>query len=317
MKFEGVKSKALASGSISHANIGRRWRTVTYFPSIKKGLADGRFYFSVSPLSVFNLLRRSRASLPQISSMAPFDSQPIKSLPTPKAGSIVARSYQSGSMDHHTIVDVVVIIVIFVALILSLSALAWFRPTLSSIHAFPVHGTSVPVTHTATPVRPTMTPGRSIHYSRQILVTSFSLLQTWWARASHNGTPRSATGIVHHEPTLYRGAQLPAHASSAGIGTEPYTRSPSFTTFAPTSISGAPSIVNTYVDSEAVELHMLGGSKAPSTSSFAVTDNVADTTDSPVVVILSAPEPAAHVFVGPASGASDPPSTTDLPLGRS
>ncbi|KAG1739576.1 hypothetical protein EDB19DRAFT_1908843 [Suillus lakei] len=276
--------------------------------------------------------------------MAPFDSQPIKSLPTPKAGSIVARSYQSGSMDHHTIVDVVVIIeplrplswfppstvslvihdtdntsltVIFVALILSLSALAWFRPTLSSFHAFPVHGTSVPVTHTATPVRPTMTPGRSIHYSRQILVTSFSLLQTWWARASHNGTPRSATGIVHHEPTLYRGAQLPAHASSAGIGTEPYTRSPSFTTFAPTSISGAPSIVNTYVDSEAVELHMLGGSKAPSTSSFAVTDNIADTTDSPVVVILSAPEPVAHVFVGPASGASDPPSTTDLPLGRS
>jgi hypothetical protein len=109
----------------------------------------------------------------------------------------------------------------------------------------------------------------------------------------------------HHEPTLFRAVQLSAHASSAGMGAEFYPRSPSFTTFAPTSISGAPSIVNTFVDSDAVELHVLDGSKGPSTSSLPVADDT-DITDIQVVVpsatefivcvdadtILQAPDPS-------------------------
>jgi hypothetical protein len=94
----------------------------------------------------------------------------------------------------------------------------------------------------------------------------------------------------HHEPTLFRAAQLSAHTSSAGMGAEFYPRSPSFTTFAPTSMSGAPSIVNTFVDSEAMELHVFDGSKAPSTSSLAVADD-ADITDIQIVV------PSATEFV--------------------
>jgi hypothetical protein len=86
----------------------------------------------------------------------------------------------------------------------------------------------------------------------------------------------------HHEPTLSRAAQLSTHTSSV-LGTEFYPHSPSFTTFAPTSMSGAPSIVNTFVDSDAVELHVLGGSKTPSTSLLAAADD-ADITDNQVVV---------------------------------
>ncbi|KAG1729300.1 hypothetical protein EDD22DRAFT_409508 [Suillus occidentalis] len=139
--------------------------------------------------------------------MAPFDTQPIKSLPAPRTGNIIARSYQPGSMDRHTIIDIIVVMVIFVALLLSLTALACFRPTsLSSLRAVPVLGTSVPVPNTATPVRSTATPRR---YSRQILVTTFFVLHNWWARASHHGIPRSAMDTPrHHEPTLFRAAQL-------------------------------------------------------------------------------------------------------------
>lgn len=236
----------------------------------------------ILPFFVFDLLRHSR---PVHLVMAPFDTQPIKSLPAPRTGNIIARSYQPGSMDRHTIIDIIVVMVIFIALLLSLTALACFRPTsLSSLRAVPVLGTSVPVTNTATPVRSTATPRRSIRHSRQILVTTFLVLHNWWARASHNGIPRSAMDTArHHEPTLFRAAQLSAHASSAGMGAEFYPRSPSFTTFAPTSISGAPSIVNTFVDSEAMELHVLGGSKGPSTSSLPVADD-ADITDIQVVV---------------------------------
>lgn len=216
--------------------------------------------------------------------MAPFDTQPIKLLPAPRTENIIARSDQLGSMDRHTIIDVVVVMAIFIVLLLSLSALACFRPTsLSSLRAIPVLGTSVPVANAASPVHPTATPGRSIRHSRQILVTLFLILHNWWARASHNGIPRSAMDTTrHHEQTLFRAAQLPTHTSLAGMGTEFYARSPSFSTFVPTSMSGAPSIVNTFVDSEAVELRVLDGSKA-STSSLAVA-NDADITDNQVVV---------------------------------
>ncbi|KAG2749444.1 hypothetical protein P692DRAFT_20818619 [Suillus brevipes Sb2] len=215
--------------------------------------------------------------------MAPFDTQPIKSLPAPRTGNIIARTYQTGSMDRHTIIDIIVVMVIFVALILSLTALACFRPTsLSTLRTVPVFGASVPVTNPATPVRSTATPRRSIPHSRQILVTSFLVLHNWWARASHHGIPRSTMDTArHHEPTLFRAAQPYAHPS--GLGAEFYPRSPSFTTFAPTSISGAPSIVNTFVDSDAVELHVLDGSKGPSTSSLPVADD-ADISDIQVVV---------------------------------
>ncbi|KAG1810829.1 uncharacterized protein BJ212DRAFT_570105 [Suillus subaureus] len=201
--------------------------------------------------------------------MAPFDAEPIKSLPALGAGNIVARSYQSGSMDRHTMIDVIVMIVL---------------------------GTSVPVTNTATPARSTATPGRSIRYSRQILVSL--LLHNWWIRAFHNGIPRPVTNTAHHEQTLFHVAQLSAHTSSAGMGN---TRSPSFTTFAPISISAASSIVDTFVNSEAVELHMLGSSKTPSTSSLAVADD-ADTQ----IVVLSPTEPIARADVGTAPEAPDP-----------
>lgn len=185
-------------------------------------------------------------------------------------------------MDRHTIIDIIVVMVIFVALLLSLTALACFRPTsLSSLRAVPVLGTSVPVPNTATPVRSTATPRR---YSRQILVTTFFVLHNWWARASHHGIPRSAMDTPrHHEATIFRVAQLSAHAPSASMGAEFFPRSPSFTTFAPTSISGEPSIVNTFVDSDAVELHVLDSSKGPSTSSLPVADDT-DITDIQVVV---------------------------------
>lgn len=236
--------------------------------------------------------------------MAPFDTQPIESLPAPRAGNIVSRSDQPGSIDHHTIIDIAVAIMIFVILLLSLSALAWFRPTLLSPHrAIPVLGTSVPVTNTATPARSTANPVRGIRYSTQVLMTSI-LLHNWWGRASHHGIPQSVMNAAHHEQTLFRAVQSSAHTSSAGMGTEFYTRSPSFTTFAPTSMSGAPSIVNTFVDSEVVELHMLGCSKAPSTSSLAVADD-ADITDNQVVM-MSSTEPIAHVDASVMPEAPDP-----------
>ncbi|KAG1884178.1 hypothetical protein F4604DRAFT_1920031 [Suillus subluteus] len=225
--------------------------------------------------------------------------QPIKSFPAPRSGNIVARSYQSGSMDHHTMIDVIVMIVIFVALLLSLSVLAWFRPTsLSSIRAIPILGTSVPVANTAMPMRSTATPGRGIGYSRQIVVSS--LFHNWWTRASHNGILRIVTNAAHHEQTLVHVAQLP-HTPSIVTGTEFSTRSPSFTTFASTSVSGAPSIVNTFVNSEAVELQVLGGSKTPSTPSLAVADNVDNQ-----IVVLSATELIARVDVGTVPEAPDP-----------
>ncbi|KAG1829853.1 hypothetical protein EV424DRAFT_393789 [Suillus variegatus] len=212
--------------------------------------------------------------------MAPFDSQPIKSLPAPRDGNIVVRSYQSGSMNRHTIIDVVIITVIFIVLLLSLSALACFRPTsLNPLRAVPVRGTSVPIINTATPMRSTATTGRSIHYSRHILMMSF-ILHNWWARTFHDGIPRSVN-TAHHEPTLFRAAP---HASSAVIGTEFYSRSLSFTTFAPTSQSEAPSIVNTFVDSGDVELHVLDGSKSLSTPSSAAADD-ADIADNRVVML--------------------------------
>ncbi|KAG2114170.1 uncharacterized protein F5147DRAFT_770163 [Suillus discolor] len=215
--------------------------------------------------------------------MAPFDSQPIKSLPAPRDGNIVVRSYQTGSMNRHTIIDVVIITVIFIALLLSLSALACFRPTsLNPFRAVPVRGTSVPIINTATPMRSTATTGRSIHYSRHILMMSF-ILHNWWARTFHDGIPRSVN-TAHHEPTLFRAAPLSAHPSSAIIGPEFYPRSPSFTTFAPTSLSGTPSIVNTFVDSGDVELHELDGSKSLSTPSLAAADD-ADIADNRVVML--------------------------------
>ncbi|KAG2140246.1 uncharacterized protein EDB93DRAFT_1252880 [Suillus bovinus] len=232
--------------------------------------------------------------------MAPLDTQPIKSLPASRAGNMVVRSYQSGSMDRHTMIDVIIITVIFIALLLSLSALACLRPTsLSSPRAAPVLGTSVPVANTATPVHSTATPGRSIHYSRHILVMSL-LLHKWWPRTFQNGVPRSDMGTAaHHEQTLFRAAQLSAHTSSAGISTEFYTRPLSFTTFSPTSLSGGPSIVDTFVDTEAVELHMLGGSKPLSASSLAVADDA----DIPV---LSATEFSVPVHAGTVFAAADP-----------
>ncbi|KAG2032901.1 hypothetical protein BDR03DRAFT_968951 [Suillus americanus] len=230
--------------------------------------------------------------------MAPLDIQPIKSLPAP-TGNIVSRSFQSGPMDHHTMIDVVVMIVIFVALLLSLSALAWFRPTsLSSLRAIPILGTSVPIANTATPMRSSATPERSIRYFRQIMVST--LFYNWWTRASHSGIPWTVTNTAHHEQTLFHVAQLSAHTSSAGMGN---TRSPSFTTFAPTSTSGAPSIVNTFVDSEAVELQVLGGSKTPSTPSLAVADDADNH-----IVVLSATELIARVDVGTVPEAPDPSS---------
>lgn len=235
--------------------------------------------------------------------MAPFDAQPIKSLPpsASRAGNVVARNYQSNSIDHHTIIDIVIMLVIFVALILSLSALAWFRPTLpSSFRATPVLRTAVPIANTATPVR--STPGRSIHYSRQLLAVMAFILHNWWgARASHNGIPRSVMDIAHHhEQTIFRAAQLSPHTPSADVGTELYTRSPSFTTFTPTSMSGAPSIVDTVVNSEAMELHILGGSKTPSTSSLAV-ENDLDITNNQVVVL-----PVTEIIAGTMPEAPDP-----------
>jgi hypothetical protein len=236
--------------------------------------------------------------------MAPFDTQPIKSLPAPRAVNIVARSYQSGSMDHHAIIEVVVMIVIFFALLLSLSVLAWFRPTsLSSLRAIPVPGTSVPVANLAMPMRSTATPRHSIRYSRQIMVALLSL-PSWWARVPHNGNLRSATNNAHHEPTIFHVARLSAHASSAGMGTEFYTRSPSFTTITPTSISGAPSTIGTFIDSEAMELHMFAGSKPPSTSSLAVADDVNMTDNQAVVMPVT--EPIARVDVATVSEAPDP-----------
>ncbi|KAG2125817.1 hypothetical protein DEU56DRAFT_759119 [Suillus clintonianus] len=226
--------------------------------------------------------------------MAPFKTQPIKSLP---ATSILIRSdpSQSGSMDRHTIIGVVVMVAIFLGLILSLSALAWFRPTsLSSFRAIPVRVTSVPTSNTATPVHSTATPGRSISSSRRIFGT-FSFYWHWWTQASRSGIPRSTINVTHHESTLSRVAQSPARASLAGRSTEfntrPNTRSPSFATF-------APSIDNTLVDSEAVELHTLGGIKTPSTSSLA--DN-GDTIDNQVVV-LPAVVPIAHEDASLGSG---------------
>lgn len=232
--------------------------------------------------------------------MAPLDTQPIKSLPSPRAGNIIARNYQSNSMDHHTIIDIVIMLVIFVALLLSLSTLAWFRPTLPSLsRAIPVLRTAVPITNPATPVR--STPRRSIHYTRQILVVTSFVLHNWWLRASHNGIPRFAMDSAHHhEQTLFRAAQLSPHTPSAGVGTEFYTHSSSFTTFVPTSISGAPSIDDTVVNSEAVELHILGGSKTPSTSSLAVANDV-DIIDNQIVVL-----PVAEFIAGTMPEAPDP-----------
>ncbi|KAG0696089.1 hypothetical protein DFH29DRAFT_1083071 [Suillus ampliporus] len=294
--------------------------------------------------------------------MAPFDTEPIKSLSS-RGGDPV--SSDPGTMDRHTVIDVVVITgkfaslrismvmgqdgspylslsrsisptpletlrplscfppsllflmintettcttVIFLALLLSLYVFAWHRPTsLRSLRAIPVHGTSSPTPNTATHVRSTAIPRHNVAYSRR-LWAMLVLFYHWWGQASHTGIHRaSAVNIVHHEPTVFRVAPLSAQASSAGMGTELYTRSPSFTTFAPTSISGAPSIINTIVDNEAMELHVLGGIKGPSTSSLAVTDN-ADTTDTQYVVLSA--EPIAHVDVGAVTEATKSSSTT-------
>ncbi|KAG1727064.1 uncharacterized protein EDB91DRAFT_1164911 [Suillus paluster] len=202
--------------------------------------------------------------------------------------------------------------VIFLALLLSLSALAWWRPTsLNSLRAIPSHGPSLPTHNTAIPVHSTATPARSVSHSGR-LWSMWVLFYHWWAHVSNTGIYRNpAIVIVHHEPTVFSAARVSAQVSSAGIRTEVHTRSPSFTTFAPTSesISGAPSIINTIVDNEVIELHMLGG-KGPSTSSFAVTDN-ADTADTHGVM-LSATEPIAHTDVSALSEATNSSSTTEF-----
>jgi hypothetical protein len=68
---------------------------------------------SILPFFAFDLLRCSR---PVHLAMAPFDTLPIKSLPAPRTGNIIARSYQPGSMDRHTIIDIIVVMGQFVFL---------------------------------------------------------------------------------------------------------------------------------------------------------------------------------------------------------
>jgi len=130
------------------------------------------------------------------------------------------------------------------------------------------------------------------------------VIYRWWLRASYSRT-NHIPPIAHHE--------LSVASVRAGMGppTRSPTRSPTPATPAPT-LSGATSSINTAVNdneaSDGIELHKLDGSKDPSISSLAVTDD-ADTNN--VQLVVTTGEPIFHVDVGPVSEASEAPLATD------
>jgi len=128
----------------------------------------------------------------------------------------------------------------------------------------------------------------------------FLAIYRWWLRASYNRT-NHIPPITHHELSV----------ASVRAGTGPPARSPTPATLAPT-LSGATSSINTAVNdneaSDGIELHKLDGSKDPSISSLAVTDD-ADTNN--VQLVVTTGEPIVHVDVGPISEASEAPLATD------
>jgi len=150
---------------------------------------------------------------------------------------------------------------IFLALLLSLTLLAWRHPTsLSSLRAVPVADTALPTPNTAAP--PLHYHGRS--FASTYLRNSLLVIYHWWESASHNSINHNPP-ITHHEHPV---ARPPSVRPPVGVDTDSSTRASTPGTLAFT-CPGASSSINTAVnDDDGVELHKLDGSKGPSTSSL-------------------------------------------------
>lgn len=190
--------------------------------------------------------------------------------------------------------DTVSITVIFLALLLSLYVFVWKYPTsLNSLRAVPVSDTTLPVPNTAPPGR---SHGRSspVHLREKFLAIYY-----WWLRASYNRT-MNIPPITHHEHSVARSPSVRADTGPPTPATLAFT------------FSGATSSIDTTVNnneaSDAIELHKLDGSKDPSVSSLAVTDD-ADINN--VQLVVTTGEPIVRVYVVSVSEASEAPLVAD------